>query len=172
MAIERLVLDDIRSVTAFAKECEGEFVAMVERQVRKSEESAVREAQAEYAKGIHRITEIDRIINGLYEDKVRGLLPAERFASMLADYENEQKNLKEQGMKLKTEIDVETEKKESASRFIALVKKFTDISELTHELATTFISRILVGRLERIDGKKHQTVRIVYNIIGEFDENE
>jgi len=145
---------------------------MVERHMRKSEESAVREAQAEYAKATSRITEIDRIINGLYEDKTRGLLPAERFAKMLAEYEAEQKALNERSAKLKAEIDVEVEKGESAGRFLVLVRKFTDITELTHELAATFINRIIVGRLERIDGKKHQTVRIVYNIIGELGKDE
>ena len=144
-AIERLVLDDIRSVTALAREHEAEFVAMVERQVRKSEETAVRDAQAEYAKATIRISEIDRVINGLYEDKIRGLLPIERFAAMLREYETEQKVLKERSAKLKSEIDTENEKTESAGKFIALVRRFTDITELTHELTATFINRIIVG---------------------------
>ena len=72
VALEKLVLNDIRCVTAFAKEHESEFVTMVERQMRKSEESTIREAQAEYAKVAARITEIDRVINSLYEDKTRG----------------------------------------------------------------------------------------------------
>ncbi|MEA4898658.1 MAG: recombinase family protein [Christensenellaceae bacterium] len=172
MALEKLVLDDIRSVTAFAKEHEPEFVVMVERQIQKSEESAFREAQTEYAKATARIAEIDRVISGMYEDKIRGLLPAERFAKMLSEFESEQKALNERAAKLKIEIDSQKKKAESADRFLNLVRRFTDITELTHELAATFINRIIVGRLERIDGKKHQTVRIVYNIIGELEKTE
>ena len=172
MALEKLALDDIRSVTAFAKEHEPEFVVMVERQIQKSEESAFREAQTEYAKATVRITEIDRVINGMYEDKIRGLLPAERFAKMLSEFEAEQKTLNERATGLKIEIDSQKKKAESADRFLNLVRRFTDITELTHELAATFINRIIVGRLERIDGKKHQTVRIVYNIIGELEQTK
>ena len=164
--------DDIRSVTAFAREHEDEFVEMVERQIRKSEEGALREAQAEYAKATTRTTEIDRVIKGLYEDKIRGVLSAERLAKMLAEFDAEQKTLSERSDKLKTEIDTETEKAESAGRFLTLVRKFTDMTELTHELAATFIQKIIVGKLERIDGKKHQKVRIVYNIIGELDKDK
>lgn len=172
VALEKLVLDDIRSVTAFAKEHETEFVALVERQMQKAEESAFREAQGEYAKATARIVEIDRIISGMYEDKIRGLLPAERFAKMLSEFETEQKGLNERSAKLKTEIDAQSEKVESTGRFLALVRRFTDISELSHELAATFINRIVVGPLERIDGKKHQTVRIVYNIIDELEQTK
>ncbi len=172
MGLEKLVLDDILSVTAFAKEHEVEFVKLVERQIQKSEESAFREAQTEYAKATTRIAEIDRIINGMYEDKIRGLLPAERFAKMLSEYEAEQRVLNARSAKLKTEIDSERERAESTGRFLNLVRRFTDITELTHELAVTFINRIIVGKLERIDGKKHQTVRIVYNIIGELEKVE
>lgn len=169
VALEKLVLNDIRAITAFAKDHEAEFATMVERQVRKSEEGAIREAQAEYGKATTRVAEIDRIINGLYEDKVHGLLPADRFSKMLSEYDAEQKALSERSAMLKAEIDAETEKVENADRFLALVRKFTDITELTHELAATFIHRIFVGQLERVDGKKHQGVRIVYNIIGELE---
>ena len=109
VALEKLVLDDIRSVTAFAKEHEAEFVTLLERQIQKSEESAFREAQTKYAKATTRIAEIDRIINGMYEDKIRGLLPAERFAKMLSEFEAEQRDLNERSAKLKTELDSERE---------------------------------------------------------------
>jgi negative regulator of genetic competence, sporulation and motility len=108
----------------------------------------------------------------MYEDKIRGLLPAERFAKMLSEFEAEQKTLNERAAKLKIEVDSQKTKAESANRFLSLVRRFTDITEITHELAATFINRIIVGPLERIDGKKHQTVRIVYNIIGELEQTE
>ena len=167
MALERLVLENLRRVTAFAKEREAEFTALVESQMRKAEESALREAQAEYTRATARAAEIDRIINGMYEDKIRGLLPAERFAKMLAEYEAEQQTLRGRAAELKTTLDSESEKAQSVNRFLALVRRFTDMSELTGEIAATFIDRIIVGPLERVDGKKHQTVRILYNIVGQ-----
>jgi len=167
VAIERLVLEDLRRVTAFAKERETEFAALVEGQMRKSEESALREARAEYDRATARAAEIDRVINGMYEDKIRGLLPGERFAKMLAEYEAEQQALRSRASELKETLDSESEKAQSVNRFLALVRRYTDMSALTGEIAATFIDRIIVGPLERVDGKKHQTVRILYNIVGE-----
>lgn len=170
VALERLVLEDLRRVTAFAKEHEAEFVALVESQTRKAEESALREAQAEYTRTAARIDEVDRVINGMYEDKIRGLLPGERFAKMLAEYEAEQQNLRERATELKATLDSEHEKAHNLNRFLRLVRRYTDMSALTGEIAATFIDRILVGPLERVDGKKHQTVRIVYNIVGKVTD--
>ena len=167
VALEHLVLEDLRRVTAFAKEREAEFAAQVESLLSKAEESALRDAQAEYTRAAARATEIDRIINGMYEDKIRGLLPAERFAKMLAEFEAEQQALRGRASELKETLDAESEKARSVNRFLSLVRRYTDMSELTGEIAATFIDRVIVGPLERVDGKKHQTVRILYNIVGE-----
>ena len=172
VALEQLVLEDLRRVTAFAKEREAEFAALVEGQMRRAEESALKEAQAEYSRATARADEIDRIINGLYEDKVRGLLPAERFAKMLAEYETEQQGLRGRAVELKLTLDSESEKARSVNRFLKLVQRYTDMSELTGEIAATFIDRIIVGPLGRKDGRKHQTVRIVYSIVGEVAGGE
>ena len=171
VAVEFLVLQDLQKITAFAAEHVTEFIGLVERQMRRTEEAAFRDMQSEYAKAAARIDEIDRVINGLYEDKVKGMLPAERFTKMLAEYESEQKKLAARAAELQTAIHTETEKANSADKFLALVKKYTDMKELTHEIAAAFIDKVIVGKLERIDGKKHQTVRIIYNIIGEIQPN-
>ena len=58
--------------------------------------------------------------------------------------------------------------KEREAEFTALVEsQMRKVEELTGEIAATFIDRIIVGPLERVDGKKHQTVRILYNIVGQ-----
>jgi len=172
VALESLVMNDIRDITAFAREHEAEFTEMVERQIQRSEESAFKDMKSEFAKASARAGEIDRIINGLYEDKVRGLLPTNRFSKMLTEYETEQKALSVRAAELQTAINAETEKADSADRFLALVRKYTDIKELSHEIAAAFIEKIIVRPLERKDGKKHQTIRIVYNIIGEINKTE
>ena len=170
VALEHLVLQDLWDITSFAREHEAEFTEMAERQIRRAEETAFRDMQSEFNKASERVNEIDRVINGLYEDKVRGLLPADRFAKMLTEYEAEQKTLSARAAELQTTISAETEKADRACRFLALVRKYTDMKELTHEIAAAFIEKVIVGKLERIDGKKHQTVRIVYNIIGELEK--
>jgi len=169
MALEKLVLDDIRGVTTFAKDYEDEFAALVGRQAKMAEESALRDAQLEHDRAAARSAEIDRIIRGLYEDRIKGILPVERFTDWQTEYDTEQKGLTERLAKLNSTLNNESEKAARADKFLALVRKYTDITKLTNELVATFVSRIIVGLLERIDGKKQQTVRIVYYLVGELD---
>ncbi|MDR0914355.1 MAG: DUF4368 domain-containing protein [Oscillospiraceae bacterium] len=159
----------MQRITALAKASEKEFVEMVSHKLGSAEAKAIKAAQKECITAERRIGEIDRIISGLYEDKIKGMLPAGRFMKMLSEYEAEQRELSDRAAALKAEISAETDKAQSADRFIALVRKYTDMTELTHEIVAAFIDRIIVGKLERIDGVKHQTVKIIYNIIGEVD---
>ena len=53
-------------------------------------------------------------------------------------------------------------------RFLTLVRKYTDIRELTAEVIREFVERIYVHKAERIDGRRVQRIRIVWNCIGEF----
>ena len=53
-------------------------------------------------------------------------------------------------------------------RFLALVRKYTDIQELTAEVLREFVEKVYVHQTHRIDGQKVQRLQIVYNCIGEF----
>ena len=55
-------------------------------------------------------------------------------------------------------------------RFLDLVRKYTDIWEMTAEVIREFVERIYVHKSERIDSKRVQRVRIIWNCIGEFTQ--
>ena len=162
MKIDQIVLNDIRSVVVYARDNEPAFVREVEQVIRKAEAGSTHDAEIELAKATSRIAEIDRIINGLYEDKIRGLLTSERFASMMTNYETEQKALRERATELRTSRDKQKEDAEAAKQFISLVKRYTDATELTPEMISGLISKIIVGRFS----KEHQDITIEYRVIG------
>lgn len=49
-----------------------------------------------------------------------------------------------------------------------IVRKYTDVRELTPEIIREFVDRIEIFKPERISGHKVQRMRIVWNCIGEF----
>ena len=51
-----------------------------------------------------------------------------------------------------------------------MVRKFTDIQELTPEIVATLIERVEVGQAQVIDGVKKQEIKIIYNFIGNIQE--
>lgn len=168
--LEPAVLAQLRADCAYAKEHEADFVKMVEMKTRRQGDDVVKKAEKEYAEARSRIDEIDRIINQLYEDKVSGGLSADRFSRMLTKYETEQETLRPKCEQLQTQITAAKTTSDNAKQFIRMVRKFTDIQELTPEIVATLIERVEVRQAQVIDGVKKQEIKIIYNFIGNIQE--
>jgi site-specific DNA recombinase len=169
VVVEELLLDGIRRVTAFARNFEEEFVEMVTKKTRSELDKSMRDSKRELEQAQARIAKLDEIIQRLYEDNIEGKISDERFAKMTANYEAEQQVLEKRVMELKS---IMTEEKESAlnvDHFLSLVRKYTDIKELTAEIIREFVEKIYVYKAERIDGRRVQRIKIVWNCIGEFE---
>ena len=87
---------------------------------------------------------------------------------MSANYEAEQQTLESRTQELKEIINSEKENSLNADRFLKLVRKHTDIKELTAEVLRELVEKVYVYQSKRIDGKKVQRIRIIYNCIGDF----
>ena len=82
---------------------------------------------------------------------------------MSANYEEEQRTLGDRVNELKRLIDSEKENSINVDRFLSLVRKYTDVKELTAEIIREFVEKIYVHQMERIDGQKVQRIRIIWN---------
>ena len=169
VVVEQLVAKDLRKVLAFAKEREAEFIDIVTSNSEKERAKELRQVQKEYDQVLARITAIHKIIRKLYEDKLLGSISDERFHRMASDYESEQQELMARSTKLKKVIDATKEKTLNTDRFLGLVRKYTEITELDTEIIRDFIDRIIVHKSETASGRKKQRIRIVYNCIGAVD---
>jgi len=169
--IEPLILSEIQRVTAFAREHESDFVALVEKQNERVANTKLRTAKIELEKSNRRISELDVIIKRIYEDYASGRLIPERYDKMYADYELEQKKLKISVVELSAFIEKEKENAGSISRFLGLVQKYTDTQELTAEIANVFIEKIVCHQANGKLGKnRRQQIDIYWNLIGFIGE--
>jgi hypothetical protein len=166
--IETLLLDGIRSITAFAREHEIEFVELVTKKCRADVDKTLRDSKRELEQAQARIKKLDEIIQKLYEDNIEGKVSDERFSKMTANYETEQQTLESRVVELKGIMNTEKENSLNADRFLKLVRKHTDIKELTAEVLREFVEKVYVYQSERINGKKLQRIKIIYNCIGDF----
>lgn len=166
--IEALLLDGIRSITAFAREHEEEFLELVTKKCRADVDKTLRDSKRELEQAQARIKKLDEIIQRLYEDNIEGKISDERFSKMSANYEAEQQALESRTQELKEIINSEKENSLNADRFLKLVRKHTDIKELTAEILREFVENVYVYQSERINGKKVQRIKIIYNRIGDF----
>ena len=55
---------------------------------------------------------------------------------------------------MQAEVDSFNEDSTRADKFIEIVKRHTDYSELTPKMITEYIDKIIVYKAERIDGEK------------------
>lgn len=171
--IEPLILSELQRITAFAREHETEFVELVEKTYERTSEQELRSAKSELAKAEQRVLELDHIIKKIYEDNATGRLTNERFDKMYADYEAEQSGLKADINRLKALIEAERDKQKNIDLFLEMVKKYTDVSELTAEIVRIFIDRIVCHQPNGKWGKnRRQKLDIYYNFIGLLDESE
>ena len=166
--VEALLLDGIRSITTFAREHESEFVELVTKKHRADIDRNLRDSKKELEQAQARIKKLDEIIQRLYEDNIEGKISDERFAKMTENYEAEQKTLESKVSELKRIIAEDKANTNNADMFLKLVRKYTDIKELTAEILREFVEKVYVYQSERVNGKKVQRIKIIYNCIGEF----
>jgi hypothetical protein len=141
---------------------------MVTKMSRSESERNLRDGKRELEQAQNRIRKLDDIIQRLYEDNLEGKISDERFSKMTANYEVEQSTLEARAAELQKLIAAERERAVNVDHFLALVRKYTDIQELTAGIIREFVKRVYVYQAERIDGKKVQRIRIEYNCIGEI----
>ena len=168
VVVEELLLDSIRSITTFAKDHEDEFLQMLTKKNKSETEKSLRDNKRELEQSKARISKLDQIIQRLYEDNVEGKISDERFTKMSDSYEVEQRSLEKRVAELESCISSEQANSINAAHFLELVRKYTDIKEISAELIREFVEKIYVYKSERIEGKKVQRIKIVWNCIGEF----
>lgn len=166
--LERLLLDGIQTVTAYARKHEADFVELITQKSQTELDKSLRDGKRELEQAQSRIRKLDDIIQRLYEDNLEGKVSDERFARMTANYEEEQKGLESRVAELKKLLAAEKDRSVNVDHFLTLVRKYTDVQELTAEIVREFVEKVYVYQAERIDGQKVQRIRIVWNCIGEF----
>ena len=168
-ALRTLILDTIRTVSTFAISNQAAFMEKVRSASQLRQTEAAKDAKRKLSKDKKRIAELDTIIKKLYESFAVGRITDERFDSLLADYEAEQKTLQASVTEAEERLSAFAEDSARVEQFLELARKYTDFSELTTPMINEFIEKIIVHAPERIDGDRVQEVEIHLRFIGQFE---
>lgn len=169
VVLRELVLDAIRSVSGFVKRSEGDFIKQVRATSAVRYEETARSHKKRIEKGKKRVAELDTLIRKTYEDNVSGKLTDKRFEILSAGYEREQSELEQSITALQAELDSFNTDSVRADKFIEIVRKYTDFTELTAPMIHEFIEKIVVHEADKSSGERVQKVDIYLNFIGKFD---
>lgn len=168
-AVRKMTLDAIRHVSTYALANQEEFLSKVHAASQLRQEEAAKLAKRQLNKDRKRIAELDNIIKKLYESYAIGRITDERFDSLMAEYESEQKSLKAAVAAAEQNLAVFAEDSARADRFLEVAKRYTDYSELTTQMLNEFIDKIIVHKPEKIDGDRVIEVDIYFRFIDNFE---
>lgn len=166
--VEKLILETIREVSAYALSNEKEFVKKVREASDVQQEATMKEYRRRLGKAKRRHEELDDLVKKLYESFATGKIPEKHFDRLLSGYDNEQTALEAEMQELQTGLDRYGADSVRADRFLELVKRYTDFSELTTPMLNEFIEKVVVHEADKSTGDRVQKVDIYLNFIGAF----
>ena len=172
VVVERIVLENLKEVIQYVSNYEDEFVQMIMDSDMRQRNRELAQKKKRLAEIQKRIGELDTIFQRIYEDNIIGKLSDERFMKMSKGYEDEQHTLQTEANEIQSELQQEEKKSVDVKRFLAIVKKYTDLTELTPEILREFIDKIIVHAPDKSSGRRLQEIELIYNHIGEFDRSK
>ncbi len=169
VVVEKLVLKQLKLVFAFAKEHEDAFVQMMTQLSSAEHNRLMREYRKECDQVKARISQIDTIVQRLYEDNVSGKISDDRYMKMSAGYETEQAKLETRLTEIEAYLQGQKEQAAGINAFLQIVRKFSEITELNATILHEFIEKIRVFQATKdAAGHRMQHVKIYFNFIGEI----
>lgn len=170
--LKLFVLQRIFDVTAMFFDDIQSFQNMVYQQRFEVAEKAVKRKKKELEQAKKRIAELDRIFKRIYEDDINGTISHERFLKLSAEYEAEQKELTEFVKAEQAAVDTYEQDRTDFDSFAAVIRKYVGIRELTPTIVNEFVKKIIVHAPDKSSGHRRQKVEIVWNFIGELEQDE
>ena len=168
--LEAAILSTIQRVSWYVRNNEAEFIERVREASDQRQEEAVKDSKTQLAKAKRRHKELDGLVKKLYEANATGKLPDKHFTRLLAEYDEEQAALEASMTEWQEQIENWNADKLKTEKFIELVKRYTDFSELTTPMLNEFIEKVVVHEATGGRGNsRRQRLDIYLNFIGAFE---
>jgi len=145
---------------------EDYFRTIMEEQLRVESYEQVHIRRKRLESNERRIAELKRLFIKIYEDNASGRLTDERYDMLSQTYEAEQKQLEVEAITLHQEIEVQERQNENIEKSIQKAHKYVGIEELDGYALRELVSAIYVDAPDKSSGKRHQGIRISYDLVG------
>ena len=167
--IDQFVLETIQYACKSVRMDERAFVESIRSASEIREQSEAKKLKAALKHQEKRYAELDILLKKVYEDNALGRLPDKRYEMLSAGYEKEQAELEQSIKACREQLTQYDEDTDRTEEFLALVHKYTDITELTPVIINEFVDKILVHKAEKIDGERVMEIEIYLNFISKVE---
>lgn len=162
-ALEEIVIADIKDKAKTVTINEANIRKQFEERNLLMREEENKSARRSLQTKTARLTEIKRLIETAYEDRVKGKLPEEICLKFIEKYTEEESELKKEIAAIESKLNAAKEEKINADEFISNLKRYIDAPELTREMCLELIDKIVVGGHPNATGKP-RNIDIVYKV--------
>lgn len=162
-AIEALIMSDIRSMLDLIVDEDNARKVFLERKAvlykKQTDEDRKKLRTAN-----HRLSELTKLIQAVYEDKVLCRVPEDVCINLLETYQHEQTVLKAEVEEITKRAETEKQDERDVDEFIKRLKKYADVSVLTREMALELIEYVTVDDNPR-SPKIPREIHIYYKLL-------
>lgn len=164
-----LILTAIREVSDYVRQDEQAFIDKVQQTSTVQMAETQREQKRRLAEATERNGELNTLIKKLYEGNATGKIPDKHFERLLAEYDREQTALEAEIEDLQAQIDSFNEDSTKADKFIAVVRRYTDFTELTTPMLNEFIEKVVVHEATGGRTERKQKIDVYFNFVGQVE---
>lgn len=167
--IEQIILETIRYACQSVRLDENAFAEAMRSASAIRDEAEIKKIKSALEKQEKRYGELDLLIKKVYEDNALGKLSDKRYEILSQEYETEQEQLTQTLRECREQLAQYESDTDRTEEFLALVHKYTDITELTPVIINEFVDKVLVHKAEKIDDERVVEIEVYLNFIGKVN---
>lgn len=169
VVLEDIVKEAISGLADFVKCHEAVFLYMLAKKNSAMQKAEYNRMKLAVDRDEKRIKNIDRLIKSLYEDKVLGELEDDRYTTLMAEYEKEQRELIASVAAMRKTLESTDQKAVDLRLLLKTLRELTDVNELTPTIVNSLIDRIEVHNNDKSGGHCYVKVDIYFSAVGMID---
>ena len=167
--LTQLVLEDIREKARFAEYDPEQLVRQIIRLKDKEAKSRLSSCEQELKTYTARLSELERLMQNLYEDKCAGTIPQTVFQTLMHKYEAERAEKSEAIPELERKVKSYLENRTDANHWLTIIRQYTEITELDESILFELVDRIEVGETQKVGGQRICDLCVYYRYVGNVD---
>ena len=168
--LEQLVLCDIREKAQYAAYDRERLLEQIIRMKDREQHSRMASCEQELNAATARIRELEKLMQNLYEDKCTGVVPQSIFQTLMQKYEAERAQKAAAIPELEKRVRTQAENRLDADRWVEIIHRYTEITELDETILFELVDRIEVGEAEKKDGIRICDIKVFYRYVGNVDD--
>ncbi len=166
----QLVLADIREKAQYVEHDRDRLLEKIIRIKEKEQHSRMASCEQELKTAVARVSELEKLMQNLYEDKCTGVVPQTVFQTLMHKYETERAQKAAAIPELERKVRTQMENRHDANHWAEVIRRYTEITELDETILFELVDRIEVGDAVKQDGIRICDVKVFYRYVGNVDD--